>query len=297
MIQEEMMNEEERIMRLAKIAEESILTEAFLYPKPGLVDLYDNGAHKDMDITTFIKSSISLFPGFIAFAEQGMYWEQDEKALFESIRPIGKKIEKEMYEATHGVNTHKGIIFSMGVFLAALSYRLGRNPKITKENLFPLLQCTIRKMTDGLIQKDIMEKSAREPLSNGERAFFEQNFLGIRGEAEKGYPTVIKGSLPLYRSLLTEEMSETERSLRVLLYLIIHTEDTNIVKRGGMKGYSFAKKRAAAILSSKLEGDSFIHEMTLFNEECKEKNLSPGGAADLLSVTYLLSDCMDSLVE
>lgn len=284
---------EQKIMKLAQIAQKSILTEAFLHPKPGLVDLNDNGAHTDMDISTFIKSSISLFPGFLQFAEKGFSWGLDEKSLFEVIRPIGKKSEQEMFYATNGVNTHKGIIFSMGIFITAFSYLLNNNQSLKKENAPILLQNTIQKMTVGLVKKDFSNKKNTIPLSNGEKAFFEQGLLGIRGEAENGYPTVVHGSLPYYQFLFTKNISETERSLKVLLYLMIHTEDTNVMNRGGIAGYHFLKKRAHEVAVSGLGGFRFIQEMTKFNEDCKKKNISPGGAADLLSVTYFLHDSMN----
>ncbi|MFR5732678.1 MAG: triphosphoribosyl-dephospho-CoA synthase [Clostridium sp.] len=45
--------------------------------------------------------------------------------LFEAIRLTGIEAEKAMFAATDGVNTHKGMIFSMGTIAAAagLFYR------------------------------------------------------------------------------------------------------------------------------------------------------------------------------
>ena len=84
----------------AKLAEESILTEAVLTPKPGLVDAKDSGAHKDMDIFTFIRSAVSLREGFIEMFISGYEGSHNRKELLKSLRPKGMDIEAQMFEAT-----------------------------------------------------------------------------------------------------------------------------------------------------------------------------------------------------
>ncbi len=41
--------------------------------------------------------------------------------LLNKIRPIGLKIEEAMFHVTNNINTHKGLIFLMGVVCAATS--------------------------------------------------------------------------------------------------------------------------------------------------------------------------------
>ncbi|MEK1378650.1 hypothetical protein HCZ00_02065 [Limosilactobacillus fermentum] len=41
-----------------------MLSEVVTWPKPGLVDPVEHGAHPDMDVFTFIKSATSLRPYF-----------------------------------------------------------------------------------------------------------------------------------------------------------------------------------------------------------------------------------------
>ena len=43
----------------------SLVTEARLTPKPGLVDQRNTGAHTDMDLSTFMTSAAALEPLFI----------------------------------------------------------------------------------------------------------------------------------------------------------------------------------------------------------------------------------------
>ena len=40
--------------------------------------------------------------------------------LFNRLRPLGLETEAIMYDVTKGVNTHKGAIFSLGLFCCAL---------------------------------------------------------------------------------------------------------------------------------------------------------------------------------
>ena len=54
--------------------------------------------------------------------------------FFKDLREVGKVAEKEMYEATKGINTHKGTIFSMGILLAVLGVHLKENKKNWPKN-------------------------------------------------------------------------------------------------------------------------------------------------------------------
>ena len=57
---------------VAEQAERALLTEAALAPKPGLVDRLNPGAHRDMDLFTFIDSACALRPYFEACAREGL---------------------------------------------------------------------------------------------------------------------------------------------------------------------------------------------------------------------------------
>ena len=54
--------------RISLLAVRSLYQELALYPKPGLVSLRDNGAHRDMDAATFVRSLFSLRGYFVAIA-------------------------------------------------------------------------------------------------------------------------------------------------------------------------------------------------------------------------------------
>ena len=105
--------------RAGVLALRAALYEVGLQPKPGLVDPAHSGSHEDMDFFTFQRSAAaisSFFPRFFAAGE----WIADDPAfLLAVLRLIGLEAEEAMYEATGHINTHKGLIFSLGLVLGA----------------------------------------------------------------------------------------------------------------------------------------------------------------------------------
>ena len=104
---------------IAELAVSALLAEVWTTPKPGLVDRNNNGAHTDMDLTMFERSALALETSFLQCAEAGECLKHDLPILAAKLRTIGLQAESRMYEATGGVNTHKGAIFSMGILCAA----------------------------------------------------------------------------------------------------------------------------------------------------------------------------------
>lgn len=105
--------------RAGALALRAALYEVGLQPKPGLVDPAHSGSHEDMDFFTFQRSAAaisSFFPRFFAAGE----WIADDPAfLLAVLRLIGLEAEEAMYETTGYINTHKGLIFSLGLVLGA----------------------------------------------------------------------------------------------------------------------------------------------------------------------------------
>ncbi|MBQ4037389.1 MAG: triphosphoribosyl-dephospho-CoA synthase [Clostridia bacterium] len=78
-----------------------------------------------------------------------------------------------------------------------------------------------------------------------------------------------------------------------LLYIITETEDSNLYRRGGKEEASFAKNEAKALLSA--PALSTREALFLLDDAFVERNLSPGGAADLLALTEFLHLAEESL--
>lgn len=276
--------------KFAEYAQRAILYEAVLTPKPGLVDAVNTGSHHDMDIFTFIDSSSNLFKGFYLYAKAGLECKGSEKELFSAIRKIGIQVEKDMFKATKNINTHKGINFSMGIVLAAVGYYL--RDKDIDENIILApsdtdeILNTVRVMTEGLVKRDFENIKKKEKLTHGEKLYVEKGFSGIRGEAERGFPTVEKTSLPRLREIGHSDMSMEQKLLDVLFHLMSISDDSNIVNRGGLEGLDFVKAASKEFLETGIIfEDGFREKIQEMNNLFVEKNISPGGSADLLSIT------------
>lgn len=63
---------EKEAVQIGNRAFTALLEEVYASPKPGLVDLYSNGAHQDMNVRTFERSAAILRPFFVEMALQGL---------------------------------------------------------------------------------------------------------------------------------------------------------------------------------------------------------------------------------
>lgn len=80
-----------------------------------------------MDIFTFMNSAVSLYPYFESCCTVGLQTAlKSPTATFTALRPLGLNAKKEMLAVTNGINTHKGVIFSMGILCGAVG-RVGES--------------------------------------------------------------------------------------------------------------------------------------------------------------------------
>ena len=257
-------------------AEKALLYEVVTNPKPGLVDPADRGPHPDMNIYMFINSSLSLEKYFVQAAEIGSNFAgQDLRQMFGSLRQAGIKAEKTMFAATNNVNTHKGAIFSLGLFVCASSYcqKNGRDEFTV-----------IRKMTKGLVKHDLGQKQE----TAGERQFLQYGKGGVRAEAEAGYPLVQNIALPF---LAATNGDLNMRLLDTLMKIVSQIEDSNLIKRAGTPNViEWAHEQAKKYLALGGYGTSAGKQfMIKLNRIFKEKNYSLGGSADLLIITIFMA--------
>lgn len=280
------MKEKNFFANIRDLCIESMTYEVMAAPKPGLVDRFNNGAHDDMDVFTFINSIISLSDYFYEITKLGYEFnKEDYRMLMEDIRPLGIEAEKSMFKATNGVNTHKGLIFLMGIIAAASGNLYGKSHDINLENL----SIIIREMTRGITNELIINSDSKN-LSYGERIFKEYQITGIRGEVEKGLVTVKNVSYPVFEKLMdNEKVSLNTAMIHTLLHLMAKVDDINILGRHGMDKLNYVRKRAkhslefGGYLSQK--GRKYVKYMDM---DFINKNISPGGSADLLAVTILI---------
>lgn len=242
---------------LAEAAVQSLIDEVELTPKPGLVDRYNNGAHRDMDLGMFHRSAKALAPYFREAVSLGLTSDDCMPAL----QQAGLRAEETMLGTTGGINTHRGAIYAFGLVLAALGGVLSRGGDVfTRASALA---------SAGLPAPD---------TTHGAQAKAKYHAGGARAEALSGFP---HGQMAW--SVLHEHSGNP---LPALLTLLSQVEDTNLLYRGGSEGLAFVQREAAAILAG--PPDQYIPRLKELDAACIARNLSPGGSADLLALGLLL---------
>lgn len=274
---------------IAAAAQKAVLYEAIAAPKPGLVDRLGQGSHKDMDIFTFMSSASSIYKGMYSCACAGLMGREDGPALLDKIRPIGIACEYDMMMATNGVNTHKGIIFSLGIACAATGelYRQGHKDSVKAEDICSRAAA----MCSGIVEKELGNISRKQNLTHGEKLFMEYGITGIRGEAQEGFRTVLEKGISILRSHeLRESLNLNDLMLHALMNIMTCCNDTNVVIRGGVAGLKLVQDAAKEFMESGgMLSESGRDRLNEMDRLFVEKNLSPGGSADLLSLSLFMA--------
>ena len=272
----------------------SLLDEVYAAPKPGLVDRIDSGAHADMKFEDFILSTAAVTPflrEMAVTAYQSCFTlpdaaQETDAALFSRLREIGKHAEREMYAATGGVNTHKGAVFTLGLLSAGAGILYAKSGKLSAEAILDEVQNLVG---DTLRQELADLKAGEVGEAHGEAVLHRDGTGGVRSAAAKGFPVLRSIALPLLRQYEAEERPAEASALNVLLHLILHVSDTNVLYRGGKDALLTLRADCRNILSHggafTPEGTDLLYEL---KETCKQRNISPGGAADLLSAALFL---------
>lgn len=267
---------------LEKSIETALIGEVTATPKPGLVDRKDNGAHSDMCYETFIDSTYAILPFLVEMGEAGYEEKKELEVCFPKIRRIGLQAELKMFQVTKGINTHKGAIFSLGILVCAAGWFYRRQQTFDVEGILKIAG----EMTGTVLKREFDQMSTRSPQTNGERLFADYGEKGIRGEAQQGFPSVKNISLSLMRSAYEESKDVNNIHLNILLALMERVVDTNVLNRGGYAALHWIQKQAGEVLQ--LGGaftSSGMEAIVNLNTRCIEKNISPGGCADLLAAT------------
>lgn len=267
--------------RIAAAAVDALLAEVRTTPKPGLVDLRNQGSHRDMDIPLFTASAKALLPYFTRCAAIG----QETAALrpaevFPPLQAAGLDAEAAMYAATSGVNTHKGAIYTLGILCAAFG-RLWHMGELSPTPQDVLSLCSA--IAGDAAKADLENASAD---TAGLRLYRELGITGIRGEMAQGLPSLANIALPAFRAARTRGLDRNDAGVVTLLHLITHVQDTNLYHRGGQNGAAFAADAARELLAH--DPYPSAAQVETLDDAFIARNLSPGGSADLLAATYLL---------
>ncbi len=265
--------------KVAANAIRALIYEVAATPKPGLVDRNNSGSHKDMDFLTFVDSSAALTAHFRHFVEKGMNLSDTApQDVLQYLRYPGRLAEVDMDTFTKGINCHKGIIFSMGVICTAIGMRYAQGKVYDSTSVLAL---------SGEICTQLMKdfEDIKTPYSHGEKLYIEYGVTGIRGEASKGYPSIRKVGLPVLKRYVQKGLSLNDAGVWTLLELLCVTQDSNILSRSNMDTLQDVQKKVKALLAKDIRSLSDVEQL---NQEFVQKNISPGGCADLLALSYFL---------
>lgn len=235
---------------ILRIAEFSLLNELMRSVSLGTVIPRTNGCHSDMDMYTFFESIKAVSKGLNKISKA-------DTESFKTLRAFGLELEKKMFRATSGINTHKGIIFAFLLIFGGL-IRSGSFDELSEE----IAKLAIDSLDDF-----------KNTDTNGLRVYNLHGIKGARGEAVSGYKNAFLKYIAQFRA--TEDLDET------FLAIAYETEDTNIIHRAGLDVYLKYKDKLKATLNNR----KALNELEDF---CVNFGISAGGSADMISITLLL---------
>ena len=288
---------------IAHLATQALQAELDTTPKPGLVDKDNNGAHRDMDHALMQLSINTLHPYFVRLALLGF---ADTLPSHASIRDAGIEAEKAMLAATNGVNTHKGALFSMGLAVVAAAYEEKKaaankeeRGKEREEGYLSSLQLTIKALAASFPDTSGTHGSKAKLLSNGTITI-----KGALDNAREGYERLFAEWLPFYNE--RRKNHDAHALHKTLLRIMCDLDDTNVIYRTNVATAEEVKQEARALLASFEEAYAAQDKekcASAIEEKCAsaellalkdmdrrytERNISPGGAADMLSLTVFI---------
>ncbi|SEH53030.1 triphosphoribosyl-dephospho-CoA synthase [Mycolicibacterium rutilum] len=261
---------------IAELAVTALHDEADLTPKPGLVDRRGPGAHRDMSVDLLHTSAEELRRPLVQCAEVTTQLAIGPE-LRARIGVIGRDGETAMLDATGGVNTHRGALWALGLLCAAAGAGA-----VTPDRAAGFAAELAGIPDPGL--------AGREPMSHGSRARQMFHVAGAKGEAQQGFPTVIRHALPTLRCTLDPRAAR----LDALISVIAHLDDTCLLHRGGAHGLADVQAAARAVIAAGgVRTPAGWDGFGRLDRLCARRRLSPGGAGDLLAAAIYL-DALDS---
>lgn len=288
---------------IAHLATQALQAELDTTPKPGLVDKDNNGAHRDMDYALMQLSINTLHPYFVRLALLGF---ADTLPSHTVIRDAGIEAEKAMLAATNGVNTHKGALFSMGLAVVAAAYEEKKaaankeeRGKEREEGYLSSLQLTIKALAASFPDTSGTHGSKAKQLSNGTTTI-----KGALDNAREGYEKLFAEWLPFYNE--RRKNHDAHALHKTLLRIMCDLDDTNVIYRTSVATAEEVKQEARALLANFEEAYAAQDKekcASAIEEKCASaellalkdmdrrytaRNISPGGAADMLSLTVFI---------
>jgi triphosphoribosyl-dephospho-CoA synthetase len=252
--------------RLAGGLAVGLTLELHLTPKPGLVDLLDNGSHRDLS-PEIMERSIGRVAG--CFREIAGSLKRGEP-LERQVR-IGRETERRLY-AEFQANTHKGALFLGGLLLVALFRAEGEGEDAVRASVAAVARELFGSKGPG--------------ATNGDAARTAFGVKGIVGEALSGIPSLFDAALPAYRDAVRARRGFGTASFLMLARLMRSVEDTTALHRCGPAGLERIRRDGCALEERIVRGEDPLGFLRECNASYRRINLTMGGVADLLGIAY-----------
>ena len=259
---------------LSELAWQSLIAEAELTPKPGLVDGRGSGSHSDLSLEMMMRSADAIGPYFTRMALVSADAQMDT-SLRAMVARIGREAEAAMLRATSGSNAHKGAIWVLGLLVCAASLSEGSRAEFVAE-------------AAGYLAR-LPDRARPQAVSHGDVVLERYGAAGARGEAYVNFPHVVKIGLPVLKAARKSGRTERDSRLAALLAIMSHLDDTCVLFRGGSEAQKIVHEGAAHVIEVGGPGSPKGNTALIaLGQEFVSRRISPGGSADLLAATLFL---------
>jgi len=203
------------------------------------------------------------------------------RADFAALEREGIAAEARVLKATGNINTHRGAIFSLGSLCAAAGALAARGE--------PLRPLTIRRTLLEQWGAALTARALRMSSSHGASAARRFGLRSVGTEAALGFPVLFETTFPVLQNAMREGMAPQLARVQALFHTIAILEDTNLAHRGGLAGLRYAQRAARDFLrAGGANRAGGLDAARSVQRAFVARNLSPGGAADLLAAACWL---------
>lgn len=313
---------------IAQLATQALQAELDTTPKPGLVDKDNNGAHRDMDHALMQLSINTLHPYFVRLALLGFADTlpshtairdtgiEAEKAMLAATNGVnthkgalfsmGLAVVAAAYEEKKAAaNKEERKKEEKG---KERGKEEREDSQVPLKSLAPLeslasplssLQLTIKSLAASFPDTSGTHGSKAKQLSNGTTTI-----KGALDNAREGYEKLFAEWLPFYNE--RRKSHDAHALHKTLLRIMCDLDDTNVIYRTDFATAEQVKQEARALLDNFEEAyaaESKEKSASAIEEKCASaellalkdmdrrytaRNISPGGAADMLSLTVFI---------